>query len=208
MSLLWRALKFALALLTMLLVIALGLALSLSRLLWQGATRHPKVVALGVLALVLGAAALLAALFGLRAAAATLPPQPVAFRHTTHAGALELACAFCHRTAATSAAASLPSVAQCLFCHQVVGRDNPSLKPLYEAVEKEQPLNWLRVHRLPDHVHFTHAAHVQAGLTCATCHGEVKAMTEVRQVRALNMGDCLSCHRASGAPTDCATCHY
>lgn len=204
MSLLWRASKFVLALLTMLLVIAVGLALFLSRLLWQGATRHPKAVALGVLVLVLG----VAALFGLRAAAATLPPQPVAFRHTTHAGTLGLECTFCHRTAATSAAASLPSVAQCMFCHQVVGRDNPDLKPLLEAAQKQEPLNWLRVHRLPDHVHFQHGAHIQAGLTCATCHGEVKAMTEVRQVRALNMGDCLSCHRASGAPTDCATCHY
>lgn len=208
MRLLWRALKFALALLTVLLVIAVGLTLFLSRLLWQGATRHPKAVALGVLVLVLGAAALFAALFGFRAAAATLPPQPMAFPHTIHAGTLGLECTFCHRTAATAAAASYPSLEQCMFCHKVVGKDNPNLKPLYEAAGKEQPLNWLRVHRLPDHVHFQHGAHIQAGLTCATCHGEVKAMTEVRQVRALNMGDCLSCHRASGGPTDCATCHY
>jgi hypothetical protein len=64
------------------------------------------------------------------------------------------------------------------------------------------------VHRTPDHVRFTHEAHIQAGVQCATCHGQVEQMAEVRQVRALNMGDCIACHRQNNARTDCSVCHY
>jgi hypothetical protein len=61
---------------------------------------------------------------------------------------------------------------------------------------------------MPDHVRFTHEPHIQAGVACATCHGDVGTMREVTQTRSLRMGDCVACHRENNAPTDCFKCHY
>ena len=153
------------------------------------------------------------------------PDQPIAFPHTVHAGAiedggLELDCTFCHRNVARGAAATIPSVQQCMFCHTTVDGTTDTAKQqidiLQEASANNQPINWTRVHRLPDHVEFVHDAHVrffmeQEGLTlqqvCSTCHGDVEKMVKVKQVRALKMGDCVDCHRQYEAPTDCTICH-
>ena len=178
------------------------------------------------------------------------PDQPIAYPHTVHAGAIEdgglgLDCTFCHRNVAKGAAATIPSVQQCMFCHATVtgaGSDSPTaveeigkfrglvkdeegnflrdeggnLIPLDNPIVPLEPINWTRVHRLPDHVEFVHDAHVrffmeQEGLTlqqvCSTCHGDVANMVKVKQVRSLKMGDCVDCHRQYEAPTDCAICH-
>ena len=138
------------------------------------------------------------------------PPaqQPIAFPHNVHVQAVGLECGFCHRTAAVAATAGYPDVEQCMFCHEVAGRGNPEADKVRSAWTTQQAVNWERVHRLPDHVHFVHTAHIQAGIQCSTCHGNVGAMTQVVQVRPLNMSDCVTCHRQSNAPTECATCHY
>ncbi|MFQ5860460.1 MAG: cytochrome c3 family protein [Dehalococcoidia bacterium] len=144
------------------------------------------------------------------------PEQPVGFTHVTHAQTLGIDCTFCHRTATTSAAATIPAVEQCMFCHQVVGRDNPEVQKVLEAWEQGNPIQWVRVHRLPDHVHFVHEAHLRVGIQCSDCHGDVGSMEQVRQVRSLRMGDCVDCHRKGvtfndepiTGPTDCVTCHY
>ena len=145
------------------------------------------------------------------------PDQPIAFPHTVHAGAVEdggigLECTFCHRNVETGPAATVPSVQQCMFCHsQVTGTSDTAqaeIAKLRSASENNEPVDWLRVHRLPDHVHFVHDAHIRAGFTCSTCHGDVATMTKVKQVRALKMGDCVDCHRQNNGPTDCAVCHY
>lgn len=143
------------------------------------------------------------------------PEQPIAFDHTIHVGDAGIACEFCHRGAPVQAAATVPTVEQCMFCHGVIATDTPDVRLLQARWETEQPINWTRVHRLPDHVKFVHEPHIRAlsadGMptdqVCATCHGDVKAMTEVKQVRSLNMGDCQSCHRKMSASLDCATCH-
>ncbi len=143
------------------------------------------------------------------------PEQPIAFDHTIHAGDASIACEFCHRGAPVQAAATVPTVEQCMFCHGVIATDTPGVQLLQARWETEQPINWTRVHRLPDHVKFEHEPHIRAfsadGIptdqVCATCHGDVKTMTEVKQVRSLNMGDCQSCHREMSASLDCATCH-
>ncbi|MBI4320378.1 MAG: cytochrome c3 family protein [Chloroflexi bacterium] len=136
------------------------------------------------------------------------PEQPIQFPHNFHVQGVGLECVFCHRTAATEAAAGIPAVQQCMFCHQVAGHRSPEVQKLLQAASNGEPIDWIRVNRVPDHTRFFHAPHVQAGVACATCHGEVQTMTVARQVRALKMGDCVNCHRQNSAPTDCSTCHY
>ena len=146
------------------------------------------------------------------------PEQPIGFPHTVHVTDAGLDCQFCHRTVATDEAASIPAVAQCLFCHgfgKIDGRLSTSgtaeeelAKLIGELGAEQQPINWVRVHRLPDHVQFVHAPHIQQGFSCSTCHGEIGEMQVVKQVRNLKMRDCVDCHRDWGAPTDCTTCHY
>ena len=146
------------------------------------------------------------------------PEQPIGFPHTVHVTDAGLDCQFCHRTVATDEAASIPAVAQCLFCHgfgKIDGRLSTSGTAEEELAKligglgaEQQPINWVRVHRLPDHVQFVHAPHIQQGFSCSTCHGEVGEMQVVKQVRNLKMRDCVDCHRDKGAPTDCTTCHY
>ena len=146
------------------------------------------------------------------------PDQPIAFPHPTHVEDLGMDCTFCHRNVTEGAAATIPSAGLCLTCHQVVGDDLPEIEKLREmVVENERPIDWVRVHRVPDHVHFVHEAHIRffserdgiaETAVCATCHGDVGSMEKVEQVRDLKMGDCVNCHRDNGAPTDCTTCHY
>ena len=113
-------------------------------------------------------------------------------------------CLFCHRTVATDEAASYPAVQQCLFCHQLVKRDSPEVAKLLAAAENNEPVNWVRVHRLPDHVQFVHEAHIRffseqnniaPSQVCSICHGDVTTMKIAEQVRNLKMGDCVDCHR-------------
>jgi hypothetical protein len=90
------------------------------------------------------------------------------------------------------------------------------MKP--DSTKKPTPIEWVKVHNLPDFVYFNHSAHVTAGVECQTCHGEVQTMERVRQVNDLSMGWCVNCHRdanANGvkgkkvyASTDCITCHF
>ena len=136
------------------------------------------------------------------------PTQPIAFDHRIHTQVAGLECAFCHRTAATGVTAGLPDVEQCMACHQMVGQGEPEIEKVRNAWVQQQAIDWQRVHRLPDHTRFTHDAHVQAGIPCATCHGEVSQMQQIVQVRSLKMADCVACHQQSSAPTECSTCHF
>ena len=152
------------------------------------------------------------------------PDQPIAFPHTVHVQDAGLDCQFCHRTVGTDEAATVPAVEQCLFCHDF-GRIDGSRSSNSDAEQEiaklvtafygsddgkvlPAPIDWMRVHRMPDHVQFIHEPHISAGLTCSTCHGNVSEMEVVKQVRNLKMRDCVDCHRDLNAPTDCATCHY
>ena len=149
------------------------------------------------------------------------PDQPIDFPHTTHVQDLGLDCTFCHREVTKSAQATIPAVGLCMTCHQAVAGSTESaqaeIKKLRDAFSDGDAIDWLRVHRVPDHVHFVHEAHikffserdgVEASAVCSTCHGDVASMEKVRQVRTLKMSDCVDCHRDNNAPTDCTTCHY
>ena len=150
------------------------------------------------------------------------PDQPIAFPHTVHAGAVEdggigLDCTFCHRNVTEGPAATVPAVGLCMTCHAVVGDGLAEVEKLREYHAEGRPVDWVRVHRLPDHVRFDHQAHISffsekdgilPSAVCATCHGSVATMEKVRQVEPLKMGNCVDCHRDNSAPTDCTTCHY
>jgi len=127
------------------------------------------------------------------------PRQPIAFSHALHAGELGLDCRYCHWTVDRAAHAAVPPVSVCMNCHAEIGKDSAKLLPLRQSWAKGEPIRWVRVHDLPDYAYFDHSAHVARGVGCASCHGPVHKMEEVRQVASLSMGWCLECHRAPEA---------
>lgn len=134
--------------------------------------------------------------------------QPIAFSHRQHVTGAGLDCQFCHTYARRGPVAGIPSVARCTGCHNVVLPERPEVAKVLTYAEREESIPWVRVHRLPDYVRFTHKKHVRAGVGCDTCHGDVGQMDIVEQVSPLTMGWCLSCHEQRRASVDCLTCHY
>jgi hypothetical protein len=137
------------------------------------------------------------------------PVQPIAFSHALHAGKLNLECLFCHDTADKSYYAGVPSVQKCMSCHSAVKTESPEIQKLTKYWNDKEPVPWERVHRIRvrKHVYFSHKRHIAAGADCEHCHGALRAMSQVRQVKSLKMGWCVSCHEANQAPTDCLICH-
>ena len=123
------------------------------------------------------------------------PIQPVPYSHKLHAGDLGMDCYYCHYTANKSAYAAVPATETCMNCHVRVKPQSPRLAKVRDSFESGNPIEWVRVHRLPDFVFFNHQAHTTAGVSCVTCHGRVDQMIEVKQVEPLNMAWCLDCHR-------------
>jgi hypothetical protein len=128
------------------------------------------------------------------------PDQPIKFSHQVHVTENQIDCMYCHHTATESKSANIPSTNLCMNCHIVVREGSRSgrfeIDKLVQAHEEERSIEWVRIHKLPDHAFFSHAQHVGAGkLDCAQCHGEVEQMHIVRQEADLSMGWCLDCHR-------------
>lgn len=127
------------------------------------------------------------------------PYQPIPYSHQIHVGQLGLDCTFCHTNVKESPQANIPSPNICMNCHDPakgnVKGDSALLAPLREAAKTNQPINWVRVHKLPDFVYFNHQAHVNRGVSCVECHGRVDQMAEVEHVQPLSMSWCLDCHR-------------
>ncbi len=168
------------------------------------------------------------------------PEQPIAYSHRLHAGELMIDCMYCHAGADRSRHAAIPSANICMNCHKLVKdtfgaiKDDsesvsPELQKLYDSLgldedrvrdpEKEQkPVQWIKVHNLPDFVYFDHSSHVNSGVSCQRCHGPVETMERMHQVEDLTMGWCINCHRKVNetgvagqkvhASLDCSTCHY
>ena len=165
----------------------------------------------GVWLMILGG--LLGILIGYWANAAffpdTAPEQPIAFSHQVHAGDYEIPCMYCHVQARRSPNAGVPSVNKCVGCHSVVATDRPQIQNLMNYWANQEPIPWIKVHDLPDFVHFTHKRHVQAGVECQTCHGPVETMDVVSREAPVKMGLCLDCHKKNEVQNgiDCWTCH-
>lgn len=128
------------------------------------------------------------------------PSQPIPFSHKLHAGQNNIPCLYCHANAERSKHATVPAMNICFNCHSVVKVDSPWIKKLKEAFDKGEPVQWVKVHDLPDFVHFSHKRHVAKDIACETCHGDVKNMDVIRQDQPMTMGWCLDCHRGVTAP--------
>lgn len=127
------------------------------------------------------------------------PKQPVPYSHALHAGALGIDCRYCHNTVDKAAHAATPATETCMNCHARVRTQSPLLEPIRESFKTGKPVEWVKVHDLPDYVYFNHSAHVTRGIGCVSCHGRVDQMVEVHQKETLSMGWCLTCHRAPEA---------
>ena len=124
-----------------------------------------------------------------------MPQQPVPYSHALHAGQLGLDCRYCHNTVEQAAHAAIPPTATCMNCHARVWTKSEKLAPIRASLESGNPVEWIKVHDLPDYVYFNHSAHVTRGIGCVSCHGRVDEMEEVYQHEPLSMGWCLNCHR-------------
>jgi hypothetical protein len=145
----------------------------------------------------------------LLAGLAAYAQQPVAFPHNTHSK-MGLDCIDCHIGADTRAAAGIPSVTKCMLCHSKLARDKAEVKKVIEYANQKIEIPWRRVYEFApsSHVKFKHAPHYRAGVTCATCHGDMTGATVAEKVVNHNMGSCVTCHRQNNASEDCAACHY
>ena len=122
--------------------------------------------------------------------------QPVPFSHKHHVGDDGIDCRYCHTTVEKSAFAGLPSTDTCMTCHSQIWTHAPMLQPVRDSLAANRPLQWNRVHDLPDYVYFNHSIHVAKGIGCSTCHGRVDQMPLTRKTQTLYMRWCLDCHRA------------
>ena len=121
--------------------------------------------------------------------------QPVPFSHRHHAGEMGIDCRYCHTNVEDGAFAGIPPTETCMNCHRQIWADSPMLEPVRESYRSGKPLEWVRVHDLPDFVYFNHSIHVHKGIGCVSCHGRVDRMPLTWSVEALTMGWCLECHR-------------
>ena len=155
------------------------------------------------------------AMLGVGVYTSYMPEQPIAFSHKVHAGENGVDCNYCHSSARKSKHSGIPSANVCMNCHTYIneGTDEDGTKEIakiYEAVGfdpdsrtyiegyTQKPIEWVRIHNLPDHAYFNHAQHVVAGqIECQDCHGPIQEMEEVYQYSELTMGWCIECHRES-----------
>jgi hypothetical protein len=164
-------------------------------------------IVLAVLVILLAASAILVS----RTAVLAAPDQPLDFSHRQHSDA-GVGCLFCHSNAMRSNIAGLPSVQLCVGCHRTIAREEPPVQQIFNYWDADRPIPWQPVTEMPDHVFFSHAPHLQSGLNCETCHGNVGGMARLRPVVRMDMGWCLDCHLDQRPDrvarlTDCLTCH-
>ncbi|GMQ81980.1 MAG: cytochrome c3 family protein [Rhodothermia bacterium] len=124
------------------------------------------------------------------------PDQPVEYSHRLHAGELGLDCRYCHTNAETTALSNVPATETCMNCHSQIKTESVALVGVRESWATGNPIEWVKVHQLPDYAQFSHAVHVNNGVGCESCHGRVDQMEQVRLAEALSMRWCLDCHRA------------
>ena len=124
------------------------------------------------------------------------PVQPVEYSHKLHAGDLGIDCRYCHTSVEVSAKALVPPTETCMNCHTLIGTDKPKLEPVRASWAENKSIEWVRVHDLPDYAFFNHSAHINVGIGCESCHGNVAAEERIEQKKPLSMGWCLDCHRA------------
>jgi hypothetical protein len=143
--------------------------------------------------------------FGVR----STPVQPIAFTHQVHL-ANQLECTYCHVGVDQGPEAKIPGTAFCMTCHIAIDTDKPEIKKIAAYQARGEDIPWVRVYNYSDsaHVRFNHAAHIHAGVGCATCHGDMTKQTTAERKVDLNMGFCVNCHKQKQVSVDCETCHF
>lgn len=121
--------------------------------------------------------------------------QPVQFSHKHHTGDDGIDCRYCHTAVETSSSAGMPPTQTCMNCHSQIWADSPYLEPVRASFRENKPIEWNRVHDLPEYAYFNHSIHVSKGVGCSSCHGDIAEMPSVYQENTLQMEWCLSCHR-------------
>ena len=134
------------------------------------------------------------------------PKQPIAFSHKIHAGQYEIDCKYCHIGVMKGKSATIPSVNICMNCHNQIKTGTTTgeaeIGKIVRAFNENKPIEWIRIHNLPDLAYFNHAQHVNVGgVECQTCHGPIETMDVVRQHSLLTMGWCIDCHRKTDVAT-------
>jgi hypothetical protein len=122
--------------------------------------------------------------------------QPVAFSHEHHVRALGIDCRYCHTSVEKGAFAGMPPTYTCMSCHSQVWGQAPMLAPVRASLASNEPMKWNRVHDLPDFVYFDHSIHVNKGVGCVSCHGQIDKMPLAWKAEPMTMQWCLDCHRA------------
>lgn len=160
----------------------------------------------------LGFKAVINGLYGIGIQQGYAPKQPIAFSHKLHAGAYEIDCKYCHTGVMKGKSATIPSVNICMNCHRAVKTESPQIQKIWAAADwnaetltfgpNQKPIEWVRIHNLPDLAYFNHSQHVNvAGVECQTCHGPIQEMDVVKQYSLLTMGWCIDCHRKTDVNT-------
>jgi hypothetical protein len=123
------------------------------------------------------------------------PVQPVGFSHAIHVDQVGMDCRYCHNGVEKSWYSNVPAAGTCMNCHNAVLASDPKLELVRESAATGKPIPWVQVHKTPDYVYFNHAVHVNRGVSCVHCHGQINKMDEVAHAKPLSMGFCLECHR-------------
>ena len=126
------------------------------------------------------------------------PRQPVPYSHKLHAGDLGIDCRYCHYSVEKSAVANIPPTSVCMNCHTLILPESEKLLPVRESWATGEPIKWVRIHKIGEYAYFNHSIHIDRGVSCISCHGNVADMEVVEQKKPLSMGWCLECHRCEG----------
>ena len=121
--------------------------------------------------------------------------QPIPFSHKHHITGIGIDCRYCHTTVEETAFAGIPPTETCMTCHSMLWEEAPILEPVRASFRDNEPLQWTRIHDLPDFVYFKHDIHISQGIGCQSCHGQVDQMPLMMKANTLNMEWCLECHR-------------
>ncbi len=137
------------------------------------------------------------------------PVQPIAFTHKVHL-TQGIQCVGCHTGVDQGPDAQIPGAKVCMVCHEETAADKPEIQKVAAYFARGEDIRWQRVYgySASAHVKFNHAPHIRAGVSCATCHGDMTKQTVAVRSVDLSMGYCLDCHRARRVSTNCMTCHY
>jgi Cytochrome c3 len=135
------------------------------------------------------------------------PDQPIPYSHKQHM-ALGLECKECHANPEPGKLLTIPDAEKCMQCHVTIAKDQPSIQKLTEYANSKQPIPWVRVYQVLPGIEWGHRAHLNAGVKCEMCHGQVRQMEKVSEVTSVTtMYACLHCHELNHAKTACETCH-